>query len=112
VPLQEKKAVYQSYGLHYGRGLFEVDHLISLELGGSNDQANLWPQPYGIYPGAHEKDKVENRLHQLVCRGQLRLEEAQNIIAHSWTDFYFKNVVHEKPTAIRYHRTVREAPGS
>jgi hypothetical protein len=36
--------VYAEYGLPYGGD--EVDHLIPLELGGSNDFKNLWPQPY------------------------------------------------------------------
>src|SRR5438067_277467 len=25
---------------------YEIDHFISLELGGANDIANLWPEPY------------------------------------------------------------------
>src|SRR5207248_3197259 len=48
VPQAEKVAVYKSYGLagnHTGycdtKQGCEVDHLISLELGGSNDQTNL-----------------------------------------------------------------------
>ena len=53
----EKAAVFHSYDLagnHTGycqnddKLGCEVDHLISLELGGSNDQANLWPEPYGV----------------------------------------------------------------
>jgi 5-methylcytosine-specific restriction endonuclease McrA len=48
-----KQSVCTSYGLtgnHTGycdtnHGC-EVDHLISIELGGSNDQHNLWPEPY------------------------------------------------------------------
>jgi len=58
-----------------------VDHLISLELGGSNDLANLWPEPY---PDATAKDKAENALHALVCRGKLDLGVAQRGIARDW----------------------------
>lgn len=47
-------------------GEFEVDHLISLELGGANTVSNLWPQPYNVKLGAREKDKLENRLASLV----------------------------------------------
>jgi hypothetical protein len=62
----------------------EVDHLISLELGGSNDIRNLWPEPY---PDATAKDKVENGLHWLVCHGRLDLRTAQRGIATDWVAF-------------------------
>jgi hypothetical protein len=42
----------------------EIDHLISLELGGSNDAKNLWPQPSPDYKA---KDELENYLHKRVC---------------------------------------------
>lgn len=42
VPTSEKDAVYAEYGIHsHYAGQYEVDHLVSLELGGSNDIANL-----------------------------------------------------------------------
>ncbi|HVI91157.1 MAG TPA: hypothetical protein VM659_22855 [Dongiaceae bacterium] len=45
VPTAEKNTVYREYGItNHRTGEYEVDHLISLELGGSNDIANLWPQ--------------------------------------------------------------------
>src|SRR5690242_12648361 len=45
VPDSEKAKVYAEYGIgSHPAGEFEVDHLISLELGGSNELANLWPQ--------------------------------------------------------------------
>src|SRR5438067_6826347 len=43
VPVSEKHEVEQEYGLpakSYGKTL-EIDHIVSLELGGSNDIANL-----------------------------------------------------------------------
>ena len=89
VPQAEKDAVYQSYGLagnHTGycdtqQGC-EVDHLISLELGGSNDQTNLWPQPYQGTPlNAHVKDQLENFLHAQTCAGNIALDQAQQEIA-------------------------------
>src|SRR5258708_353872 len=46
VPQEEKNQVYAAYGItSHHPGEYEVDHLISLELGGSNDIANLWPEP-------------------------------------------------------------------
>ncbi|SRR6266496_3613514 len=59
----------------------ELDHLIPLELGGSNDATNLWPEVGSIPNG---KDRVENRLHFLVCAGKLALRTAQEEIAHNW----------------------------
>src|SRR6266852_4206943 len=58
----------------------EVDHLISLELGGSNDATNLWPQPYAGKWNAHLKDRLENKLHQLICDGSLTPQQAQSTI--------------------------------
>ena len=70
VPVSEKRAVYEEYGImHHTPGSYEIDHLISLELGGSNDIANLWPEAADPTPGFHQKDKVEDYLHQQVCDG-------------------------------------------
>lgn len=81
----QKNAAYAAYGIaHHKPGAFEVDHLVSLELGGSNDQANLWPQSYSGRNNAHDKDRLENRLHALVCKGQVPLAEAQRAIAIDW----------------------------
>jgi hypothetical protein len=57
VPESEKKQVYQEYNMqpHKSPCPCEVDHLISLELGGSNDIKNLWPQPYSGAWNAHIK---------------------------------------------------------
>lgn len=60
----------------------EYDHLVPLELGGANATSNLWVEPGGI-PNA--KDKVENRLREEVCAGQLTLATAQQEIAADWT---------------------------
>ena len=67
----------------------EVDHLISLELGGSNDIKNLWPEPYGSSKwNAHVKDRLENELHRRVCAGAMALEDAQAMIAKDWIAAY------------------------
>ena len=71
----------------FGGGV-QVDHLISLELGGSNDIANLSPEQAEPRPGFHEKDKVENYLHDQVCSGAMSLTEAQVGIANNWLSFY------------------------
>lgn len=89
VPESVKNDVYAEYGIaSRSPGEYEVDHLISLELGGSNDIANLWPEPADPRPGFHEKDKVENYLHQQVCSGAMSLAEAQTKIANDWLSVY------------------------
>ncbi len=89
VPTSVKDQVYAEYGIrHHSAGEYEVDHLISLELGGSNDIANLWPEPAEPRPGFHEKDKVENYMHDQVCSGAISLPEAQREIANNWLQIY------------------------
>ena len=90
VTAAEKDAVYQEYGIPNVTGQHEVDHFISLELGGSNNIKNLWPEPYEPKPGAHEKDKVEDALHAEVCAGHLTLADAQRIISEDWYAYYQK----------------------
>lgn len=85
VPESVKDEVYAAYGVtSHEPGQYEVDHLVPLELGGSNDIANLWPEPADPRPGFHEKDQVENYLNSQVCDGAMSLQEAQSLIAHDW----------------------------
>ncbi len=84
-----KNQVFANYGIaSHKAGEYEVDHFISLELGGSNDISNLWPEPAEPRPGFHEKDKVENYLHAQVCSGAMTLEEAQKAISTDWIAVY------------------------
>lgn len=88
VPYSEKLQAYQEYGItHHSPGQYEMDHLISLELGGSNDLKNLWPEAAQPVPGFHEKDQVENYLHDQVCSGKMQLKDAQHAIAINWKQF-------------------------
>ena len=89
VPQYIKDKAYAEYGIaSHAPGEYEVDHLISLELGGSNAIANLWPEPADPRPGFHEKDKVENYLHDQVCSGKMSLAQAQAQIATNWFAVY------------------------
>jgi hypothetical protein len=97
VPESEKLAVYREYGMHAahtgycaGPNGCEIDHLISLELGGSNDIKNLWPQPYDGAINAHMKDKVENATHAAICSGKMTLQDAQHAIATDWHMLYLQ----------------------
>src|ERR1700722_4493723 len=56
VPDSEKKAVAAAYNYTGPDSGVEYDHLVSLELGGSNDAENIWPQPI---KEARVKDQLE-----------------------------------------------------
>ncbi len=85
VPESEKRQVYAEYGIRsHRRGQYEVDHLVALELGGSNSIRNLWPEAAYPRPGFHEKDRLENTLHRLVCARKMTLLKAQGLIAGNW----------------------------
>lgn len=84
-----KDRVYASYGITKdSAATYEMDHLISLELGGSNSIKNLFPEAATPRPGFHEKDKLENRLHALVCSGRMSLRTAQRRIRQNWIAEY------------------------
>jgi hypothetical protein len=88
VSAAERREVFARYGIAEHFGDYEVDHFISLELGGSNDLANLWPEPYAGDLGARKKDVVETSLHRRVCKGALSLAEAVKIITTDWVAEY------------------------
>jgi hypothetical protein len=89
VPETIKTQVYAEYGVDSRRPRqYEVDHLVSLELGGTNDIANLWPESAEPRPGFHEKDHYEDYLHQQLCNGGMSLQEAQRRIAENWLRYW------------------------
>lgn len=92
-----KRKVYEEYGVSYPQppGKYEVDHIIPLTIGGSNDIRNLFLQPASPKPGFHEKDALEVRLHTLVCSpdNPLPLKQAQKEIATDWVAAYNKYVL-------------------
>jgi hypothetical protein len=78
-----KRRAIPAYGDYAGPrlGSYELDHLISLELGGAaSDVRNLWPEK-----GVHNaKDPVENAANRAVCSGRMTLAAAQHAIATNW----------------------------
>ena len=86
-----KRRAIAAYGNYAGSDLrnYELDHLISLELGGAPaDEANLWPEAHGGPRGSEAKDAVENFLHQQICAGKMTLADAQRAIATDWVRVY------------------------
>jgi hypothetical protein len=92
VSSSENELTYRRYHVVHVPYAHEVDHLISLELGGSNAIRNLWPEPYAGRWGARTKDVLENRLHSLVCAGGLSLRVAQRQEAQNWIGAYKRYV--------------------
>jgi hypothetical protein len=78
---------------------YEGDHLISLEIGGDpRSPDNLWPEPYFGQWNARVKDQLENKLHDMVCKGTITLTDAQAAIATDWVAAYQKFVQPVPPT--------------
>jgi hypothetical protein len=98
VPASVQQAVFQEYGIRRARAnAYEVDYLITPELGGASSIRNLWPEPYSAEWNAHVKDELEDRLHGMVCAGQMDLTTAQREIAQDWIGAYKKYFHRDRP---------------
>lgn len=75
-----KRHTYERYGI-VASNLYVIDHIIPLEIGGSNTGPNLFPQKK---PYDRQKDSLENRLRTLVCSGRYAIKNAQKRIATNW----------------------------
>jgi hypothetical protein len=92
LPSSMREDVLRRYGMeHLDSADYELDFLITPELGGAPDPANLWPERYRqpVW-NAHVKDQLEDLLPRLVCTGRLRLDVAQRDIATDWIAAYRK----------------------
>ena len=90
VPTSIKHTVLREYGAgHIADEDFELDYLITPELGGATDEQNLWPERYSSDTwNARVKDDLEHLLRRLVCSGSISLESAQQDIARNWIAAY------------------------
>jgi len=86
--------ILRRYGLPPGTHPdYEIDHLIPLCLGGSDDPSNLWPQPRRSIEetwNAEAKDRLEHLMCDMVCAGQIDIARAQEAFATDWIDAYQK----------------------
>jgi hypothetical protein len=65
--------------------------MIPLDLGGADEDANLWPEPRrSVEPvwKAERKDRLEWKFADMVCGGQLDLAAAQKEISANWIAAY------------------------
>jgi hypothetical protein len=99
VSVSLRQRVFEEYGMANARPEdYEIDYLIAPRLGGIEDIRNLWPEPYrNRVWNARVKDALEERLHEMVCNGQLDLHTAQHDIATDWIAAYKKYFHSNKP---------------
>lgn len=99
VPTNLRQEVFQEYGIVNARANdYEIDYLIAPGLGGTEDIHNLWPESYSSPTwNAHVKDSLEERLHELVCTGQVDLHTAQKDISTDWIAAYKKYFHSDQP---------------
>ena len=77
------------YGLPPGpHSDVELDHLIPLGIGGSDDDKNIWAEPRQSIEAewpAEKKDQLEWKLRALVCQHKLDVTVAQHAFTDDWT---------------------------
>jgi len=101
VPASRQETVFQEYGISaaHSEKDFQVDYLISPQLGGTDDVRNLWPQSYKQTTwNANAKDALERHLYRLVCDRKIELAEAQREISTDWIAAYQKYFQTRKPS--------------
>ena len=101
VPAAVQHEVLQEYGMDAAQSAaYELDYLISPQLGGTNDIRNLWPEPdSSTVWNVRAKDALEDRLQELVCNGKINLATAQQELATDWISAYKRYFHTDKPLA-------------
>jgi hypothetical protein len=99
IPPNMRAQVLRAYRMeHVPADQFELDYLITPQLGGATAAANLWPERYGAHAwNARVKDQLETLLPSLVCRGEVDLRSAQREIADNWITAYKKYFKTDRP---------------
>ena len=89
VPGWIRVKVFSRYGI--GRkewSFYDIDHLVPLSLGGTNELNNLWPHAWTSLFNPRKKAKLEGRLRLMVKRKRLQLKEAQQLLMTDWIAAY------------------------
>jgi hypothetical protein len=76
------------YGLRPDGFSGELDHLVPVSLGGSNDPDNLWPFAASGSFTFEAKQALAIKVHDMVCAGKLSLKDAQDAFRKDWTQAY------------------------
>ena len=84
----QKNSVLEHYGLRPESFSGELEHLVPVSLGGTNDPDNLYPfHAQGEYT-LEAKQRLAVKLHELVCDGKISLKQAQDVFKKDWTKGY------------------------
>jgi hypothetical protein len=76
VSTQRKRNIMQNYGYPMAdRDHYEMDHCIPLNMGGSNSDLNLWPEPIDD-DNANPKNKLEGAIYKGLSSGTMTYEYA------------------------------------
>jgi hypothetical protein len=64
---------------------YEEDHFLALEDGGDpRDPHNLWPEPHSGDGNSYDKDGVETKVKNAICKGTVTLAAAQHAMLTDW----------------------------
>lgn len=86
VPAKTINDIFSRYKINQSdRSKYEIDHLVSLQLGGSNATSNLWPLNIKT---KDKKDRVENYLKRQICDNKISIKSAQSSIAKNWVELH------------------------
>ncbi|MGI9213350.1 MAG: hypothetical protein ACR2HF_12840 [Methylococcaceae bacterium] len=89
----EKQQIEQYHYSDTSPRHYHEDHLIPLSLGGHpTDIRNIWPQPLVAKWSARRKDYLEEVISRKVCKGEMTLNEAQDLFRTNWIDAYKKYI--------------------
>ena len=89
IEIKQKYAAMKALGMKLSdSGKVEWDHIISLTDGGSNDIVNMQIQSYFGKCNAHDKDRLEVKLHSLICHDKVDVNDAQELLYNHWQEGY------------------------
>jgi hypothetical protein len=89
----QRAEALERYGIRPDGFSGELDHLVPVSLGGSNDPDNLWPFHAGGTFTLEAKQALALKLHDMVCAGNISLKEAQDAFRKDWTKAYQQHIV-------------------
>ncbi len=81
-----KTATYTAYGItEEEKKNYILDRFVPINLGGTNDQSNIWPQLTG---NSANKNKVESFLFEEMCAGRITVSQSQELVSTKWQKIY------------------------
>jgi hypothetical protein len=84
----QKNEALTRYGVRPESFNGDLEHLVPVTLGGTNDPDNLYPfHAQGEYT-VEAKQRLAAKLHELVCDGKISLKQAQDVFKKDWTKGY------------------------